>query len=293
MTRFTPQWLQAGSYAASQDRRLIGALWPAPASAGCAVTASAGMVVNVAAGQVAVPSQNNTGSTLCSSDAVEAVTVPAAPGSGTNRIDLIVCQPRGNDLDGGANTDFIFTSVQGVAVASPVAPATPAGTVALAQILITGGSAAIAGANITDVRPGGLAVPIGQPATAPRGYVAGVFGPASAFNAASGTVLTLAIPVTAGRRYRVDAYNLATQQSASGNAVCTMTDSGGYFNGNLWRLWQVTGLVANNNGGGGSARTFAATASGTVTVTMAASTSAGTLSIGANWCWITAEDIGT
>ena len=28
MTRYTPQWFQAGSYAASVDRRLIGALWP-------------------------------------------------------------------------------------------------------------------------------------------------------------------------------------------------------------------------------------------------------------------------
>ena len=28
MTRYTPQWLQAGSYAGAYDRRLIGALWP-------------------------------------------------------------------------------------------------------------------------------------------------------------------------------------------------------------------------------------------------------------------------
>ena len=43
------------------------------------------MTVNVAAGQVAVPTQNNTGSTLCTSDAVEVVTLAAAPASGTNR----------------------------------------------------------------------------------------------------------------------------------------------------------------------------------------------------------------
>src|SRR2546430_166712 len=107
MTRYTPQWLQAGSYAASVDRRLLGALWPSPASTGCAVTVSAGMTVNIAPGQAAVPSQNITGSTPCSSYAVEQVTLSSAPGAGTNRYDLIICRPRGNDLDGGANTDFI------------------------------------------------------------------------------------------------------------------------------------------------------------------------------------------
>jgi hypothetical protein len=172
MTRYAPQWLQAGSYAASVDRRLIGALWPAAASSGCAVSASAGMVVNVAAGQVAVPTQNNTGSTLCSSDAVEQVTLTAAPGSGVNRIDLVTCHPRGNDLDGGANTDFIFDHVDGVAAASPAVPATPAGQVALARILVPGGSASVVAGNITDVRPGGLSVASLVPASTPRGTLA-------------------------------------------------------------------------------------------------------------------------
>jgi hypothetical protein len=160
MTRYTPQWLQAGSYAAAADRRLIAALWPAPASAGCAVTPSSGMTVNVAVGQVAVPSQNSTGSTLCTSDAVEPVTLTAAPASGTNRYDLIVCQPRGNDLDGGANNDFVFTYVTGTAAASPTVPAVPAGAVGLAQIYVPGGSAAVTAGNITDTRPGNLPVPV-------------------------------------------------------------------------------------------------------------------------------------
>jgi hypothetical protein len=156
MTRYTPQWLQQGSYAASVDRRLLAAIWPAAVSNGCAVTVASGMTVNVAAGQVAVPTQNSTGSSLCSSDAVEQVTLAAAPGSGTNRYDLVVCQPRGNDLDGGTNNDFVFTTVTGVAAATPTVPAVPAGQVALAQIYVPGGSAAVAAGNITDVRPHGL-----------------------------------------------------------------------------------------------------------------------------------------
>jgi hypothetical protein len=213
MTRYTPQWLQAGSYAASVDRRLLGALWPSAASSGCLVTAGSGMGLNVAAGQVAVPSQNNTGTTLCSSDATEAVTLPAAPATGTNRIDLIICQPRGNDLDGGSNTDFIFTSVQGTALASPTVPATPAGAVALAQIYVGGGVASIVAGNITDVRPQGLSMPsISGPASGPRGWVASGRGPASTVNV--GTTVTLvyqiSFPTVTGRRYKLSAYATAT-----------------------------------------------------------------------------------
>jgi hypothetical protein len=163
MTRYTPLWEQAGSYAAGVDRRLIAALWPIPAVTGCAVTAPGGtMQVNVAAGSVAVPSQNSTGSTLCVSDAVEPV--PIGTASGQNRIDLVTCHPRGTDLDGGTNNDFIFDTVAGVPGASPVAPATPAGQVALAQVLVPTGSVAVAAANITDVRPAMLN-PAAEPPT--------------------------------------------------------------------------------------------------------------------------------
>lgn len=152
MTRFSPLWLQQGSYAASVDRRLVGFGWSAAAVSGCAVTVASGMVVNVAPGQVAVPAANNTGAVLCSSDAVEAVTLAAAPGAGTNRYDLVVCQARGNDLDGGANNDFLFTNVTGTAAASPTVPAVPNNAVALAQIYVPGGSASVTAGNITDVR---------------------------------------------------------------------------------------------------------------------------------------------
>jgi hypothetical protein len=159
MTRYTPQWLQQGSYPASVDRRLIGALWPSPASSGLAVTVASGMTVNIAPGQVAVPSSNNTGTMLCSSDAVEQPpALSAAPASPNNRIDLIICQVRGNDLDAGANNDFLFTTVTGVAATTPVAPAVPANAVALAQIYVPGNSASIVAGNITDLRPWGLSI---------------------------------------------------------------------------------------------------------------------------------------
>lgn len=158
MARLTPQWLQAGNYAGGQDRRLVGALWPAGGVTGCAVSPATGMAVNIAPGQVAVPTQNNTGSTLCTSTAVETLTLDPAPPSGTNRWDLIVCQPRSSELDGGANEDFIFAIVKGAQATPPATvPAVPAGTLVLAQVGITGGMASITPANITDRRPGTLA----------------------------------------------------------------------------------------------------------------------------------------
>jgi hypothetical protein len=161
VTRYSPQWLQSGSYAASLDRRLIGALWPAPACTGCGVTpAGTGMDVHVDAGQVAVPTPNNTGTVLCTSDAVETLTLAPAPPAGTDRVDLVVCHPRSVDLDGVSNQeDFIFEIVAGAEGPPPgTPPATPAGTVALARVHVAGGAASIAAADVTDVRPFGLAV---------------------------------------------------------------------------------------------------------------------------------------
>ena len=152
MTRYPPQWLQQGTYAASVDRRLLGFAYPAPFVRGGAVTVATGMGVNVAAGQAMIPTGNATGSTLCSWDATELTTLAAAPASGSNRYDLIVVQARGNDLDGGTNNDFIVTNITGTAAATPAIPATPANANLLAHVYVAGGSAAVVAGNITDRR---------------------------------------------------------------------------------------------------------------------------------------------
>lgn len=186
MTRQTPQWLQNPTYAAAQDRMLIGALWPAPRSAGLAVTATIGMVLNVDPGQVAIPSPNNTGTVLCTSDATEQVTIGAAPASGSNRIDLVVATARGNDLDGGSNDDWILQAIAGTVAATPTPPPVPASSVALAQVYVGGGVASIVAGNITDLRPGNLSIP--ALSATPRGiYASG----ASVAAPAAGAALSL------------------------------------------------------------------------------------------------------
>ena len=296
MTRYTPLWLQPGSYPASLDRRLIAALWPGPASSGGAVTVASAMTLNVAALTAAVPSPNSSGSTLCYSDATEQVTLPAAPASGSNRIDLVTVHPRGNDLDGGVNNDWIVDSVQGAVAASPAVPATPAGQLALAQIYIPGGSAAVTAGNITDVRPGGLAVPplsgVGSP---PRGWVASVVGPASQINAGATqtTVLQLTAPLVAGRRYRVTVQVLASQQGASGQPQSIFNDSTGYIPAGIIRpFWIGATIVATMAAPGNGVWTFVATNTANDTFTLTAASNAGTCQVGANAAQISLEDIG-
>ena len=293
MTRYVPQWLQAGSYAGSQDRRLISAIWPAAASSGCAVTSGTGMTVNVAAGQVAVPTQNSSGSTLCSSDASEPVTIAAAPGT-NSRIDLVICQPRGNDLDGGANNDFIFTAVTGTVAASPTPPATPAGAVALAQILVPSGSATVAPANITDVRPGGLSTGGSGAGSGPRGWVAQTVGPVSTVScgATATTIMSLTATLAAGRRYRLSVFAWGAQAGSVGTAFFGLSSTAN-IDSAQGRLAQITGLAVGSFLVGTAVWTYTPTAASSQTWTLQGTTSAGSLAVSANQCSMLLEDIGS
>lgn len=296
MARYPPQWLQNGSYAASQDRRIIGALWPAPASVGCIVSPGTGMQVALTAGQVAVPSSNNTGSVLCTSDAGETVTLPAAAPS-LNRWDLIICRPRSTDLSTGSGDDFIFDSVQGTPASVPAPPAAPAGTVVLAQIYIPAGSASVSAGNINNMQPGGLSVASSvAPATAPRGYVASAFGPSTTVScgATLTNVMALTANVVAGRRYRLSLFAYGTQTTAaSATAFFTLTGSTNIDTPQN-RFIQNSGQVAISSALVGSAvYTYTPAASGSQTWTIAGQTAAGTLSVGANQCFAVLEDMGS
>jgi len=248
----------------------MGALWPQPRISGLAVTATTGMTLNVTPGQVAIPTANGTGTTLCTSDATEQVNIGAAPVSGTNRIDLVVATARGNDLDGGVNDDWVLQVIAGTVAASPVAPTVPAGSVALAQVYVGGGVASIAQANITDRRPASLFVP----AAIPRGIIC--HGPALAnygnaaivpMNAvdagAAGWLAnnTVTIPADAGGLYEVglDVGFIVGSVVANGASITSsggaqytptmqvvfLTDS---FSGSWW--WRMSGKWLHQFNGG-------------------------------------------
>jgi hypothetical protein len=247
------------------------------------------MTVNVAPGQVAVPTPNNTGSTLCTSDGVEQVTLTAASGSNP-RIDLVTCHPRGNDLDGGANTDFIFDYVTGTPAASPAVPAIPAGQVALAQILVPTGAASIIAGNITDVRPGGMGGAV--PASFPRGYITSGQGPATQTDYTTvANVISLSVPVVLGRRYEVIGYGAGTQQTAASWPQVNINDDQGQSATLVYAPHQ---LLAGEFMASGASLLYTPTSTKTATLTLSAGNGGGgAFRIAANVAKLWVKDIGT
>jgi hypothetical protein len=155
--RLPPLWMQGGSYRALEDRRLIGALWPAGGFSGMAPTVVTGtMDISIAQGVAVVPDNFVVGASyLCASDAPEVVELAQAPPSGQDRIDLVCVQFR-DSQNSGANNDWIFQPIQGTPSANPVVPPVPAGMFPVAQQRVVGGSAFITAANLTDRRPSSL-----------------------------------------------------------------------------------------------------------------------------------------
>jgi hypothetical protein len=119
------------------------------------------MLLDIAPGSVACPSVNNTGTVLCHSDAVEHLTLDPAPPAGQDRVDMVICQSRGADLDGGINNDFVFAIVKGTPYTPPYNgvrddPPIPPGAVALARVGVVGGT--VTPGRIDDFRPGPLSL---------------------------------------------------------------------------------------------------------------------------------------
>jgi hypothetical protein len=169
MTRHLPLWLQQGSYAAELDRLLMNTLWgPTGGTVGLDYTAVPGtMTAELSPGRAVVPTATGGGSTLCVSDAVELITFGPAPGAGLERVDLVYVLPRGNDLDGGPDNDFVFSVLAGTPQAPPstpgTEPVTPVGALPLYYLTIPGGSASLDSAVISrDFRVGGAGGLVGS-----------------------------------------------------------------------------------------------------------------------------------
>ena len=157
MTLHNPVWLHADSYDAVDFRQAISSLLnPAGGIVGSgdyAVTApSSGMSVNVAGGQIWIPGTAvaNQAQYYMFNDATISVTVPAADATNP-RIDLIVAQVL-DATAGAASSIGQVVDVAGTPAASPVAPATPASSIVLAQVAVAAGVTSIVAGNITDKR---------------------------------------------------------------------------------------------------------------------------------------------
>jgi hypothetical protein len=152
-----PSWLQAGSYPAQYDRLTAQELWATTGiigSSSLAVTQNspAGMSVRIASGWAAIvgTTTTNMGVYTVFNDATTVATITAADFTNP-RIDL-VCVTVRDAFYSGANNDVIFNVVAGTPAGSPVAPATPANSIALATVAVAANASTIVTADITDVR---------------------------------------------------------------------------------------------------------------------------------------------
>lgn len=183
----TPLFMQAAagdtppSFSAMDYRRLIQAVSPTerlvtPASFRVHQRAAgANFQVEVDPGQAVVTGDDvaNQGNYLCTSTAVDTITIPAAPATGT-RTHRIVLQVR--DRLHGAYPDYAWESVL-IADTGAGVPAVPASAMPLARVAVAAGQGTVADANITDdrVSPGVLLVTDPAQVTAGAGWTVTAF----------------------------------------------------------------------------------------------------------------------
>lgn len=202
-----PLNLQArNDHTAVGDRQLIASISPTSnvmLAAHLAVTQNGtpNMSVNVAAGKAivhgteAAPLQ---GAYHVWNDATKNLTIASADAV-NKRIDLVVCRVRDAAYSGSTNA-WALEVVTGTPAASPVAPALPANSYALASIEVAALASSITNAVITDLRT------LNRPWNVAWGYVNGATSPAGAPAATSAvlwTGTTASVSLIAGRRYRL------------------------------------------------------------------------------------------
>lgn len=155
--RTPPSWLQNGSHPAENDRLTTQALWATTGiikSTSLAVTPNSpvGMSVIIASGWAAIvgTTQANMGTYVAYNDAATVVAITTA--NPTNpRIDL-VCATVQDAYYTGSQNNVIFQVVAGTPASSPVAPALPANSIALAEVDVAAGALSITSGDITDLR---------------------------------------------------------------------------------------------------------------------------------------------
>ena len=155
--RTPPSWLQQGSHPAENDRLTAQALWKTTGivnAADLAVTQSAtpAMTAQIAAGYGVIigTTQVNMGAYMAYNDGATTVNFTTANPT-LPRIDL-VCVTINDAYYTGSLNSVIFQVIAGTANASPTVPATPANSLALAQVAIAANATSIVNANITDLR---------------------------------------------------------------------------------------------------------------------------------------------
>jgi hypothetical protein len=152
-----PSWLQNGSHPAENDRLTTQALWATTGiinSASLEVVANSpvGMSVIVKQGWAAIvgTTQPLMGTYVAFNDGDVGLTITTA--NATNpRIDL-VCVTVNDSYYSGSTDNVVIQVIAGTPAGSPVVPATPANSIALAEVYVGASVLSINNGNITDKR---------------------------------------------------------------------------------------------------------------------------------------------
>jgi hypothetical protein len=130
-------------------------------------------------------------------------------------------------LDGGANNDFLFTTVTGTAAASPSVPAVPPNAVALAQIYVPGGSASVTAGNIVDRR-----APTVDLVKSPQGRLAyaQIIAGTTAVSVETAAGVSVSINVPANRYVRLESYCRAMNGAVNGSAFYRIKEGAAIVN---------------------------------------------------------------
>jgi hypothetical protein len=239
--RTPPSWLQNGSHPAENDRLTMQALYSTTGIIGAsslAVTQSAtpGMSVQIASGWAAIvgTTQANMGVYTAYNDA--AATAAIATANATNpRIDL-VCLTVNDAYYTGSTNNVTINVVTGTAASSPTVPATPANSIALAQVAVAANVTSIVNANITDLRVAVTsnvlsAVNIAVNAQTGTSYTTALSDNGSLITLANASAIAVTIPPYSSVAYPIGAQISFVQYGAgqptiSGGAGVTINSTG-------------------------------------------------------------------
>ncbi len=117
-------------------------------------TGSPTMAVVVRSGTVVLPGTEGgkQGVYICHNDADVTLSIAAAPGPGTSRIDIVQAKVRDAAYSGGSN-DWILEVKTGTAAASPVAPNNDANGITLAIVNVASGQSSVNNGHIVWFAP--------------------------------------------------------------------------------------------------------------------------------------------
>lgn len=157
--RTPPAWLQAGSYPAEDDRRLLATIFSDSEgiilSTDLAVTqrgAGANMSVDVAGGRCVIKGDFSSveGSYFMENRGVTNLVISASDPTNP-RIDRIIAEVLNAEYSGASNL-WRLRAMTGTPAGSPSAPALPTNAISLATVSVAALASSVVNANITDAR---------------------------------------------------------------------------------------------------------------------------------------------